>query len=81
MEGHWTVSFFSLCPQQSVPIRPGVDFSIFGGRWDYQVKSALKQSYLFTEKNGFVAATKLGTTDNFFCCCNQKFCCSNQTFC
>ena len=35
----------------------------------------------FTEKNGFVTATKLGTTNIFFCCCNQKYCCSNQRFC
>jgi len=34
----------------------------------------------FTEKNGFVTATKLGTTNIFFCR-NQKFCCSNQKFC
>jgi len=34
-----------------------------------------------TEKNGFVTATILGTTEKRIGCCNQKFCCSNHTFC
>jgi len=29
--------------------------------------------YANTEKNGFVTAIKLGTTNEFFCCFNQKF--------
>jgi len=48
------------------------------------LKSA--QSYIPHGKNGFVTATKLGTTIIFFVAAakfllQQKFCCSNQTFC
>jgi len=37
------------------------------------LKETLNSNFLFTEKNGFVTATKLGTTNKFFVAATQNF--------
>jgi len=40
----------------------------------------LNRSWCYTEKNGFVTATKLGTTNNFFVAANTNFAAATKRF-
>jgi len=73
---HLTVTLFTFQSENETPVSRNSN--------SYDPNRAKQDTYnnqTCTEKNSFVTASKLGTTNKMFVVVTKNFCRSNQTFC